>query len=57
MNEISWLKIEVKLFKMCGRADYNLNLGLVLFVLIWCEAVNARVRKKLSRILTKIFKV
>ncbi len=42
---------------MSGRADYNLNLGLVLFDFNWYEAVNARVKKKLSRILTKIFKV
>ncbi len=42
---------------MCGRADYNLNLGLVLFDFIWYEIVNARVRKKLSRKLRKIFKV
>ena len=43
------------MFKMCGTSA--LYLGFVLFDFIWYEAVNVRVRKKLSRFLTKIFKV
>ena len=51
-------KSKLGCLKCVERADYNLNLGFVLFdFIIWYVAVNVRVRKKMSRILTKIFKV